>query len=127
MRRGCKQKHKAQVEVTSFFLLQAQATLLFKPSQVYVMPKYHLHFLRDREDDMRSMLQLALATDAVGKTAAIICPKAGIYTLRQHMYLRRIFVAIYVSIDKTLWSPTSISSKREVIQACLVYQSFANA
>ena len=65
------------------------------------MPKYHLHFATDKEHDMRSMLQLALATDVVGKAAAIICPDEGVYTLRQHMYIRRNFVAIYVSKDKT--------------------------
>ena len=41
--------------------------------QVYIMGKYNLHFATDREHDMRSMLQLALASDVAGKTAAIIC------------------------------------------------------
>ena len=63
------------------------------------MPKYHLHFATDKEDDMRSMLQLALATDMTGKTAAIICPKAKTYTLEQHKYLRQNFVTVYVTED----------------------------
>ena len=64
------------------------------------MPKYHLHKATDNEEDMRSMLQLALAKDIAGKTAAIICPDAGHYTIKQHMYLRRSFVSIYVAADK---------------------------
>ena len=63
------------------------------------MPKYHLHFATDKEHDMRSMLQLALASDVAGKTAAIICPEAGLYTLKQHKYLRQNFVSVYVTDD----------------------------
>ena len=63
------------------------------------MGKYDLHFATDREHDMRSMLQLALASDVAGKTAAIICPEAGWYTLKQHKYLRQNFVSVYVTDD----------------------------
>ena len=63
------------------------------------MPKYHLHFATDKEDDMASMLQLALATDMAGKTAAIYCPKAKGYSLGQHKYLRQNFVTVYVTVD----------------------------
>ena len=77
---------------------------------VYVMPKYKLQYAWENTEDMQSMIVLAKASSEKEVKEACV-GKGGLYSIKQHMYLRVTYTAIYIT-DKN----KVIDTHRHVIQ-----------
>ena len=70
--------------------------------RLFIFPKFKLQFATDRYNDMLAMRNLCI-TDSVTDVHNALDPDMGVYSVREHTYLRQNFTCVFVTADNHVY------------------------